>query len=66
MWGACVVRVYIGLRVGLNTSGVLVRFMRLGVFKLTAEKLHQKFNDIYTYIYISLFCPGRVLMVDIF
>ena len=28
MWGACVVRVYIGLHVGLNTSGVLARFMR--------------------------------------
>ena len=25
---------YIGLHVGLNTSGVLVRFMRLGVFNI--------------------------------
>ena len=34
MWGASMVRVYIGLHVGLNTPGVLARFMRLGVFNI--------------------------------
>ena len=32
MWGACVV--YIGLHVGLNTSGVFARFVKLGAFNI--------------------------------